>query len=97
MSRHDLEDLAWFALKFLGWVLVALMVLFLIYAMVKEADLEQARWDKFKQDHKCVVVSIKGVQTVTGINTNGDMQFSTIPQMKEYACNNGMTYWREER
>jgi hypothetical protein len=68
----------------------------LVYATIKE----QEKWDIFKAEHQCKIVSrMEGdVFTTTGISSSGKMVTSVgrTSDKTAYKCNDGATYWRNE-
>lgn len=77
-------------------VVIVLCAPILVYAMIKE----QEKWDIFKAEHQCKIVShMDGdVFTTTGINSSGKMVTSVgrTSDKTAYKCNDGVTYWRNE-
>ena len=59
---------------------------------------DEKQWQKFKAEHKCVVVGRMRGDVVTGttVTTGGKVGVVTAvtPDKMGYKCDDGITYWR---
>lgn len=97
MFRYFIPPAAIIALLFaLIWLIV--------YA-IKEDAKAQAAWEVFKRDHVCKLVEHRDgtSHTNTGFALSGKGELipvfttTSTPAQEAWACNDGVTYWRDAR
>lgn len=77
-------------------VLAALVV---VLGLVGVASFQEAkRWDAFKAEHDCKMVSQSAATTSTGVGMGMDGKVGvvsmTTPGKTGWTCDDGVTYWR---
>lgn len=77
----------------------------LVFLSAKYSAQEQAQWVEFAKQQNCRIVERKQAQTASGIgvgfNSSGGTTVmpvsATTPAQAAWLCDDGVTYWREDR
>lgn len=98
-------ELRWFLIDWgvplIGVAVSAAIIGGLVWLIVVVRAEENRQWDAFSAAHNCVVVEKRDGYTSsgTGFTSNGKTAFVTTstPAQVAYRCDDGITYWKNER
>lgn len=77
----------------MNWIIGLLIAVFLalgIYGSVQK----NKRWEAFRTEHACKIISRSTPSTGVGLDTAGNMSVMTIEGKTGWLCDDGVTYYR---
>lgn len=86
--------LDWFLDTLQGKLFGSFIVLSIIFAVFYFSYQEQVAWDKFSDEHHCVVIATTDSTVATTLLTDGKMGTTVIPGKNTYHCDDGVNYTR---